>query len=42
MKKWIIIGAVVIVLLLIYSSIKGTFNSMVAGDELIKKHMGSG
>jgi len=36
MKKWIIIGVVAIILLWMYSSIKGTFNGMVAGDELIK------
>ena len=35
MKKWIIIGVVAVVLLMTYSSIKGTFNGMVAGEELI-------
>jgi len=35
MKKWIIIGVVVVILLMTYSSIKGTFNGMVAGEELI-------
>jgi len=35
MKKWIIIGVVAILFLWMYSSIKGTFNGMVAGEELI-------
>lgn len=36
MKKWIIIGVVVIVLIMIYSSVKGQFNQMVAMDEHVK------
>ncbi len=32
-KSWIIIGVIVIVLLLLYSSIKGTYNNMVTLDE---------
>lgn len=36
MKKWIIIGVVVLLLLMTYSSIKGTFNGLVAGEEMIK------
>lgn len=36
MKKWIILGIVLILLISVYSSIKGTFNSMVAGDESVK------
>ena len=35
MKKWIILGIVLILLISVYSSIKGTFNSMVAGDESV-------
>lgn len=33
MKKWIIIGIIVVVVLGIYSSFKGTYNGMVASDE---------
>ena len=36
MKKWIILGVVLILLISVYSSIKGTFNGMVAGDESVK------
>ncbi len=36
MKKWIIIGVVLILLISVYSSVKGTFNNMVAGEEQIK------
>ena len=32
-KSWIIIGIIVIAGLMLYSSIKGTYNSMVAMDE---------
>ncbi len=32
-KSWIIIGVIVIAVLLLYSSIKGTYNSMVTLDE---------
>ena len=35
MKKWIILGVVLLLLITVYSSIKGTFNSMVAGDEQV-------
>jgi len=36
MKKWIILGVVVILIISVYSSVKGTCNSMVAGDESVK------
>jgi len=32
-KSWIIIGVIIIAVLLVYSSIKGTYNSMVTLDE---------
>ncbi|MGE4587602.1 MAG: LemA family protein [Mangrovibacterium sp.] len=32
-KSWIILGIVVVVILLIYSSVKGTYNTMVSMDE---------
>lgn len=35
MKKWIIIGVVVVVILGVYSSFKGTYNRMVSSDENI-------
>lgn len=34
-KSWIIIGVIVIVIILMYSSIKGTYNSMVQMDETV-------
>ncbi len=37
MKKWITIGIIVIVLLIIYSSIKGAYNQMVTMDENISQ-----
>ncbi len=37
MKKWITIGIIVIVLLIIYSSFKGAYNQMVTMDESISQ-----
>jgi LemA protein len=41
MKKWIIIGAIVLVVILIYSSIKGSYNNMVTKDEAVKSQWGT-
>lgn len=41
MKKWIIIGAIVLVVILLYSSIKGSYNSMVQKDEEVKAQWGN-
>jgi LemA protein len=37
MKKWITIGVIVVVLLIIYSSFKGAYNQMVTMDESISQ-----
>ncbi len=34
-KTWIILGIVVVVIILIYSSVKGTYNTMVTMDEAV-------
>ena len=36
MKKWIIIGVVLVVIFSLYGTVKGIYNSMVAGDEMVK------
>lgn len=36
MKKWIVIAVIVIVIIFLYSSLKGSYNSMVALDEQVK------
>ncbi len=36
MKKYVIIGIVVILVLSVYGSIKGTYNRLVAGDERVQ------
>jgi len=41
MKKWIIIGAIVLVVILIYSSISGSYNKMVQKDEAVKGQWGN-
>ncbi len=41
MKKWIIIGAIVLVVILIYSSISGSYNKMVQKDESVKGQWGN-
>ena len=41
MKKWIIIGAIILVVILLYSSIKGTYNKMVTKDEAVKSQWGT-
>lgn len=34
-KTWIILGVILVVILIIYSSVKGTYNSMVTMDEAV-------
>ncbi|MEL7585595.1 MAG: LemA family protein [Prolixibacteraceae bacterium] len=34
-KTWIILGIIVVVIIIIYSSVKGTYNSMVTMDEAV-------
>ena len=41
MKKWIIIGGILLVVLLIYSSISGSYNKMVQKDEAVKSQWGT-
>lgn len=41
MKKWIIIGAIVLVVIFIYSSISGSYNKMVQKDEAVKGQWGN-
>ena len=41
MKKWIIIGAIILVVILLYTSIKGTYNKMVSKDEAVKSQWGT-
>jgi LemA protein len=41
MKKWIILGAIALVVILIYSSIKGSYNNMVQKDEAVKSQWGT-
>ncbi|NOU17392.1 MAG: LemA family protein [Bacteroidales bacterium] len=41
MKKWIILGAIILVVILIYSSIKGSYNNMVQKDEAVKSQWGT-
>lgn len=41
MKKWIIIGAIILVVILLFSSIKGTYNTMVSKDEAVKSQWGT-
>jgi len=38
MKKWIVIGIIVIVVFIIYNSFKGAYNNMVTMDETISQH----
>lgn len=40
-KKWIVAGIVVLLIVLIYSSIKGTYNNMVKKDESVKAQWGN-
>ncbi|QKG79480.1 LemA family protein [Tenuifilum thalassicum] len=40
-KKWIVIAIVAAVVLLLYSSIKGTYNNMVTKDENVKAQWGN-
>ena len=41
MKKWIIIGGILLVVFLIYSSISGSYNTMVQKDEAVKGQWGN-
>jgi LemA protein len=41
MKKWIIIGAIILVVIIIYSSISGSYNKMVQKDEAVKSQWGT-
>jgi len=41
MKKWITIGVIILVVILIYSSIKGSYNKMVQKDEAVKSQWGT-
>lgn len=41
MKKWIIIGGILLVVFLIYSSISGSYNKMVQKDEAVKGQWGN-
>jgi len=41
MKKWIIIGAIALVVIIIYSSISGSYNKMVQKDEAVKGQWGN-
>ncbi len=41
MKKWIIIGAIILVVILIYSAISGSYNKMVQKDEAVKSQWGT-
>ena len=41
MKKWIIIGGILLVVFLIYSSISGSYNKMVQKDEEVKAQWGN-
>lgn len=34
-KSWIILGVIVVIIIIIYSSVKGTYNSMVTMDEAV-------
>lgn len=40
-KKWIVAGIVVLLIVFIYSSIKGTYNNMVKKDEGVKAQWGN-
>jgi len=41
MKKWITIGVIILVVILIYSSIKGSYNKIVQKDEGVKSQWGT-
>jgi len=41
MKKWIIIGAIVLVVFLIYRSISGSYNNMVTKEEAVTSQWGT-
>ncbi|HDP74544.1 MAG TPA: LemA family protein [Bacteroidales bacterium] len=40
-KKWIVAGIVILLFIIIYSSIKGTYNNMVKKDEGVKAQWGN-
>jgi LemA protein len=41
MKKWIIPGVIILVVIIIYASIKGSYNNMVQKDEAVKSQWGT-
>lgn len=41
MKKWIIIGGILLVIFIIYRSISGSYNNMVQKDETVKAQWGN-
>jgi len=41
MKKWIIIGAIILVVFIAYSSIKGSYNNLVINDQAVKAQWGT-
>lgn len=40
-KKWVVAGIVILLVILLYSSIKGTYNNMVKKDEGVKAQWGN-